>query len=417
MKRSTLTVSLLFSTLILLINGCVGHPKPAESSAINKSLPQVHINGYLSDTNAIAFEWQPSSDKRVKAIRIYRDNPGTDDKGVYRIAEIDNTLQTHYTDSGLVPDTAYRYRFTTVDAQGRESMPNRTITAKTSPLPEPVSFFSATKELARSAKLLWRPHPDPRIIGYEIERQEPDEKDFSRISHIDGRLSAEYIDSDLEDGRLYRYRIIALTFDGKRTAPSQVVTVSTKPLPPSPTAVTATQNEIGKIMLRWSSDPNHKARYFNIYRAEEENGYYDYYAKVSKQVFTDKPGTNGIRYFYKVSVVDKDGLESPPSAAVSGMNKPAPAAPELLGLALKDNAVVIRWKSADARTVSYELVKLTRSGWFETKKAVFRDLKTDSFTDVNVVPGQEYEYAVIAVDKDGMRSMPSESRSISIEGP
>jgi fibronectin type 3 domain-containing protein len=417
MRRSTLIVSLLVSTLILLFSGCTGQPQPAGSVTIDKTLPQVHINGYLSDTDAIAFEWRPVTDKRVKLIHIYRDNPGTDDKKVYRIATIDNTLQTHYTDSGLEPDTAYRYRFTTVDAQGRESMPERTITAKTAALPEPVSFFTATKELARSAKLLWRPHPDPRVTGYDIERQEPGDEEFRRIDSIDGRLSAEYIDHDLEDGKLYRYRIIARTFDGKYTAPSKVVTVSTKPLPLPPEHVSATQDEIGTITLRWSTPATQKAAYFNVYRSEEKNGGFDYLAKIAKPRFTDKPERNGAHYFYKVTAVDYDGLESPPSAVVSGATKPAPAAPELLGVSVKQNAVVIRWKSSDARTVAYELVKRTHSGWFDTKKAVFRDLKTTTFTDVNVVPGQEYEYAVIAVDKDGLRSAPSESKSVTIEGP
>ena len=74
--------------------------------------------------------------------------------------------------------TAYHYRFTTFDAKGRESMPDKTVTAKTLSLPEPVSYVTATKELARSAKVLWRPHPDLRVTGYTIERLDPGDKAF-----------------------------------------------------------------------------------------------------------------------------------------------------------------------------------------------------------------------------------------------
>ena len=417
MRRSTLIASLLFSILTLFFSGCVGRPQPAEPVATDKTLPQVHINGYLSDTHAIAFEWKPVTDPRIIGVRIYRDAPGSDDKALYRIAAIDNTLQTHYIDQDLTPATRYRYRFTTVDAQGRESMPHKTITAKTLSLPEPVSFFTATKELARSAKLIWRPHPDLRVTGYEIERKDPDEEHFALVDHLEGRLNAEYIDSDLDDNKLYRYRIVALTGDGERTAPSKIVTVSTKPLPIAPQHVNASKGEIAQIRLEWSPSATKGINYYNVYRAEKKDGYYEYHAKVARTRFTDKTQQDGVRYFYKVTAVDKDGLESLPSTPVAGTNKAAPAAPELLGLSVNENAVVIRWKPTDKRAVAYEIDKQTHSGWFDTKKARISNIKTTSFTDVNVVPGRTYEYAVIAVDADGMKSDPSASKTITPEAP
>jgi len=355
------------------------------------------------------------SDPRVVGVRIYRDNPGEKDKKIYRIATIGDTLHTHYIDSGLLPETTYRYRFTTLDAQGRESMPNRTIAAKTLGLPEPVSYFTATKELARSAKLLWRPHPDLRIVGYEIERLDPGEKSFHRIGSVDGRLNAEYIDRDLDDSSIYRYRIVAVSFDGKKSAPSEEVSVSTKPLPLPPKQLNAGNNGIRTIALSWEASPNKDIAYYKVYRADSPDGYFSYRAKVDRTSFTDKTDEDGARYFYKVTAVDQDGLESPSGEAVAGTTKAAPEAPELLGLAVSDNAVVIRWKSRDPRTRSYELHKSTSSGWFDTNETVIRDIRMTTYTDANIAPGTEYEYAVVAVDKDGLKSAPSESKSVMIE--
>jgi uncharacterized protein len=417
MRYSTLIVSALFSTLTLLFSGCVAHPEPAAPVAIDKTLPQVHINGHLSDTDAIAFEWKPVTDPRVKGIRIYRDNPGEKDKKTYRIATVDNTLTTHYVDNGLKPGTVYRYRFTTYDAKGRESQPNATVTAKTLSLPEPVTFFTATKELARSAKLLWRPHPDLRVTGYEIERLDPGEKAFHRVDVVNGRLNAEYIDHDLDDNQVYRYRIRAVSFNGRKSAPSAVVTVSTKPLPLPPKALQASRGEIRAVTLRWKAPPNKDIAFYNVYRADSEDGYYAYRAKVPKPVFIDKTGENGADYYYKVTAVDKDGLESLPSEPVNGTTMAAPAAPKLTGLAVKGNAIVVRWQSAGAKTVSYELIKKTYLGWFDTKERTIRGLKTTSFTDVNVTPGTEYGYAVVAVDADGLKSDPSDTKTILVEAP
>ena len=412
MKRSTLIASALFSTLTLLFSGCVGQPEPAAPVVIDKSLPQVALNGYLSDTDAVAFEWKPVADPRVKGIRIYRDSPDANDNKTYRIATVDGTLSTHYVDEGLSPSTVYHYRFTTFDAQGRESQPESTVTAKTLGLPEPVTFFTATKELARSAKLLWRPHPDLRVTGYEIERLDPDDKAFHRVDIVEGRLNAEYIDRDLDDNAVYRYRIRAVSFDGKMSAPSTVVTVATKPLPLPPKNLQASQGGIHAVTLRWEPSANKDIAFYNVYRSGSTDGYYAYLAKVPKPAFIDKTDENGATYFYKVTAVDKDGLESLPSEPANGTTKAAPAAPELTGLALKENAVVVTWKSTDARTVSYELVKKTYLGWFDTRQNVVRGIKTTSFTDVNVTPGTEYGYAVIAVDADGLKSEPSDTKTI-----
>ncbi|MHC3993899.1 hypothetical protein ACXWTF_03665 [Thiomicrolovo sp. ZZH C-3] len=416
MRRSPLIVSALFSTLTLLISGCVGEPAPAEPVAIDNTLPQVSINGYLSDTAAIAFEWKPVKDPRVKGVHIYRDTPGGEDNKLYRIAAIEDTLRTHYVDTGLQPATTYRYRFTTVDAKGRESMPDNTVAAKTLSLPEPVSYFTATKELARSAKLLWRPHPDLRVEGYEIERLDPGEKSFHWIARIDGRLHAEHIDHDLDDDSVYRYRILARTFSGEKSAPSAVVTVATKPLPLPPSQLSAGRGAIHKVDLQWQPSPNKGIVYYKVYRAEREDGYYSYRAKVARTAFTDKVDENGARYFYKIAAVDKDELESLPSEPAEGTTMAAPAVPELTGLALRNKAVVVRWKAQDSRAVGFELLKTTRSGWFDSKETVIRDIKTESFTDVNVSPGLEYSYKVIAVDANGLKSDPSASKTIVLEG-
>ena len=415
MKRSTLIASVLFSALSLLFSGCVGQPEPAGPVVIDKTLPQVDLNGHLSDTDAIAFEWKPVTDPRVAGIRIYRDNPDEKDKKTYRIATIDGTLTTHYVDKDLTPSTVYRYRFTTFDAKGHESQPEATVTAKTLSLPEPVTFFTATKELARSAKLLWRPHPDLRVTGYEIERLDPDEKEFHRVDLVKGRLNAEYIDRGLDDNAVYRYRIRAVSFDGKMSAPSAVVTVATKPLPLPPKNLQASRGGIHAVTLRWEASENKDVAFYNVYRSGNAEGYYSYLAKVSKPAFIDKTDENGANYFYKVTAVDKDGLESLPSEPANGTTKAAPFAPELTGLSLKENAVVVTWDSSDARTVSYELVKKTYLGWFDTKQSIIRGIKTTSFTDVNVIPGTEYGYAVIAVDADGLKSAPSDTKTIMLE--
>lgn len=417
MKRWHLSISLLLLSFTILFNGCTAAPAPAEEVVYDKTLPHPQINGHLSDTEAIAFEWKAIADARVKGVRIYRDDPGSEDKRLYRIATVDSPLSTHFVDTDLEPATVYRYRFTTFDAAGHESEAESTFAAKTLAPPEPVSFFTATKELARSAKLLWRPHPDLRVTGYVIERKNPDADRFGRIATIDGRLHAEFIDSDLDDNSTYRYRIIARAFDGMRSEPSQIVAVSTKPLPPVPAGVKARGNLVRAVALQWDAVARKGLSHYNVYRSASETGGYEYRAKVAATGFKDTIDEDGKRYFYAVTAVDKDGLESPRSAVVSAQTMPPPAAPEMHSVEAVDNAIIIRWKNKDPRTASYTLIKTMRSGWFESKTARFEDLKTTTFTDPSVVGGREYSYAVVAVDAHGLISAPSESKSVTLEAP
>lgn len=412
MRRSVLTVSVLF---LILFSGCATRTVPDTPVVIDKSLPQVHINGHLSDPDAIAFEWKPIADPRVAGVRIYRDTPSDGTGKLYRIAQIEGTLKTHYVDSGLQPSTRYHYRFTTYNTDGKESMPDKTLTAATLKPAEPVSFFTATPSLARSAKLIWRPHTDLRVTGYAIERRDANDAEFNTVDTLRGRLNAEYIDRGLDDGKLYRYRIVAVMYNGEKTAPSAEVTVSTKPLPKPPLNLKATRGGVGEITLTW--DDGADIEHYKIYRADDEDGYYAYHAKTTATRLTDKLVENGATYYYSVSAVDLDGLESPKGHAAYGTTLPAPKPPVLLGVSLKDGAAVIRWKSGDPATTGYSLIKTTRTGWLDSSSAAFDDLKTTQFTDVNVVPGREYLYEVIAIDKHGLRSAPSEQASIVPEAP
>ncbi len=414
MKFSTPAISALFLTLLLL-SGCTSQPRPESGIVVDRSLPPVRINGHLSDDDAVAFEWKPVDNPKVAGVRIYRDNPPKQQKSFFRIAQIDGRLSTHYVDGNLEPATAYHYRFTTFDADGKESVPDRTLTAKTLKLPEPVSFFTATHALARRAKLLWRPHPDLRVSGYEIQRLDPGEKTFYAIADLDGRLNAEYIDRDLDDDALYRYRIVALTCKGQKTAPSQVVTVSTRPLPAMPKKVTASHRKIKKIDLSWEPSASKNVVYYKVYRAHEADSAYGYRAKVKGTHYADKVETDGKHYFYRIAAVDADGLESERTAPVEGDTLAPPKAPKLIGLSVQNGAVVLRWKPSDQRTKSYVLLKKTSTGWMHSSEAQYPGLKTTTFTDPNVVPGREYEYRVLAVDADGLRSEPSQAQSITLE--
>lgn len=402
---------LLFAAVLLMVTGCTPRPKPAPKVVIDRSLPQLAINGTLSDTAAVAFEWQVPSDRRVTGIRLYRNTP-QEPETFTRIAEIDNLLQTHYVDADLRPGTVYRYRFTVYDIEGKESMPDTTLSAATLKLPEAVTFFTATQALSQSAKLLWRPHPDLRVSGYDIQRRIEDAKAYRTIKHLEGRLNSEYIDRTLSEDTRYRYRIIATLCNGMQSAPTDALTVSTKPLPQVPASLKASQGLPRTINLEWTPVTNTQVVHYNVYRATAAEGPFQHHAKVNGIRFDDKIEANGAHYFYKITAVDNDGLESPQTAVTEGVTLEGPAAPSITKIADRGDSIVIQWRYDDERTRSFIVVKTTKSGWFDAQSTRFDNIKTTQFTDADILMGREYSYRVIAVDTNGLESAPSEPESI-----
>jgi len=118
------------TSILVLLSACNGGaPTPAK---IDKSLPKVELNGYLSDMTSVAFEWKPITDERVKGVYIYRNDPDSDQPNkLLQIDAVNNIKFTHYLDEDLTPDTLYYYSFATYNAQGNYSLATKKLKVMT----------------------------------------------------------------------------------------------------------------------------------------------------------------------------------------------------------------------------------------------------------------------------------------------
>ena len=281
---------------------------------------------------------------------------------------------------------------------------------------ESVSFIEAISHLPRRAKIIWRPHPNPRVNEYIIQRSEPDNPEWKTVAVIKGRLNAEYIDKDLKDNHLYFYRIKVKTYDGIESRPSKVVKAFTKPLPKMVEGLKATTNLPKKIVLTWKKNPEPDIDHYNIYRSSFSKLFFMLHAKTKYNRYTDMIGKDGVTKFYKVTAVDKDGLESfKQDIPVMGSTLPKPEAPVIVSSDVKNGSVVIKWFSKDDRVKSFIVVKKENSGSLNEKEYKYTNIKSNFFIDKSVMPGIRYVYQVYGVDKYGIVSKPSEKIEIKIK--
>ncbi len=415
MQRS-LQYALSISLALSLFSGCAPQPTPEKKISVDPMLPVPSLNGSLSDINTIAFEWKAISDPNVSGYSIYRSTPAENNQTLSRIATIKSRFATHYVDDKLTPNTQYLYRFTSTGKENIESNGSEMMTVSTLPMIAPISFFQSVGNMPRSAKLLWRPHPNTRINGYIIDRLNVNDQKWAEIKTIEGRLNAEYIDKDLKDGQVYYYRVRAITFDKLSTEPSETAKLVTKPLPPELKNITATTNLPKAIALKWEASTLEDLSHYNVYRSASSNGNYEYRVKLIETAFTDTTKDDGEPFYYKITAVDKDGLESPMGATLTqGMSLAKPHTPIAFDGKIDANGVDLLWTNDDPRVISYTVIKTTKTSWINRESVEINNIKETKFHDSSIKQNTGYIYEVVGVDKDGIRSLPTQGIELTYE--
>jgi fibronectin type 3 domain-containing protein len=316
------------------------------------------------------------------------------------LATINNPFQTLYVDTNLKPSTLYSYRIATFDKNKTPSLAKE-IKKKTLATIAPVIPLEIKPLKKGMVKIIFRPHPNERVQGYILQRLDDKNIKWVTLANLTPRYNVEYIDKNLKDGKIYQYRIIAYTYDGLKSAPSEVLKVSTYPKPPLVLNIKATINLPKKIVLRWA--PVKNAKYYKVYTKRFLGFGYTPIAKVKGTIYTDKVGKDGVKKYYKVTAVSIHDTESllDNSPEVMGETLAIPAKPLISANVLR-NKIEFIFSSPDNRAIKYLVIK----------KGINKDYKYivngNRFLDTNVIHKHSYTYKIYAVDKYGLISEANE---------
>ncbi len=401
-------LSTLSTVSLLILSGCGAQPLPAKNATIDKTLPKIVLtkHGVIVGMKSAAFEWKSILDPRVEGIYIYRENPSSSENssGLQYLKTLKSRFKTHFVDTTVEPNSHYSYKFRTFSADA-EGVDSEKIVLTTLPVLSSVSWIHSITGMPRTAKIIWRPDINERVDKYVIERKTLDNNEWEEIGSVKGRLNAEYIDSGLDDNHVYFYRVRVVTFDNIVSTPSAVVKVLTKALPRSVTNIKVTTNLPRKIKITWSPSAQEDFSQYYLYRSEKLDSGYELIAKLFNNSFEDKIEEDGKTYFYRVSVVDKDGLESiSDKNSIQGKTLNKPEAPAIVNAKLIGSDIKIEWSKTDPRSRTYVVEQTHKEGWFDESTEKFTDIKRTSFVDKNVALNSTYSYKVYSVDANGIQS-------------
>ncbi|NPA87782.1 fibronectin type III domain-containing protein [Caminibacter pacificus] len=385
---------LLLAISLLLMTGCAINNKPAPKS--NPNLPTVKNFKAYPDRNAMALFWDPV--KNMSGYYIQRYSPKT--KKWTQIATINDPYKSIYVDKKLKPNTIYKYRIATFDKNQVPSLAVETSQKTLPPLSAVIPVESKPLEKGM-IKIIFRPHQNERVEEYKIQRFNDSKAKWETIGTLSPRLNVEFIDRGLKDGKIYKYRIIAISFDGIKSYPSKTIVVSTYPKPPVVLNLKASVDLPKKIKITWSPVPNAVA--YKIYYSTSAQGAFSLLAKTQNTYYIDNIGKDGVKRFYKVTAVSKYGTESllNESPVVMGMTLPAPAKP-IVSTNITANQVEFIFTSPDNRAAKYLIIKKEKEGFLKYKTTKYVTSKNSFIDTIN--PKKEYEYEIYEVDKYGLIS-------------
>ncbi len=379
---------------------------------VDKRLPRVNGLKIYTDMDEATIEWKPIYNSNIAGYRIFRKVAKATRFQLIKI--MDDKYSSHFTDLRLSPNTLYTYAVSTYTKDERVSDLSNSIQRKTSPLLKEVEFFKALSGFPNRIKLLWKPHKNEAVKNYEIQRQDVKTKIWKKIATVEGRLSIEYIDKDVESMTYYVYQISAQTYEGISSRLRKTQKASARTLPATITGLQATNNLPRKIELIWNKSQHSELLYYNVYKSSFADSLFKIVGQTKANHFVDLLDEDKKEVYYKVTAVDKYNLESfMQKTSKAGITQKNLQSPIDAKATIEHKMVIVSWKNIDPRTHKNKVIKNYRDGLSIESETYFPP-KNQIFIDKNVKENTNYSYTIIAIDKDGVESQPTQEIRVSI---
>jgi hypothetical protein len=216
--------------------------------------------------------------------------------------------------------TRYYYRVRSVDPRGKMGEPSKVVTALTAGAGKPAQVMGLKAETGHSRiRLSWL-EPQEAVAGFLVEKRSAKGK-WGRINPK--IIQDLYYDHYFGAGNSgsFSYRVTAVGFDNLSADPVQLTAIvePRQVLPPAP-RITAVSGAAGQAVIRFkAAGLRGVAAQFILIRSRipEEPGLVMGEPVTGKtRSFTDTFVAAGKQYWYRVVMLDKNGMSSKPSKAV-----------------------------------------------------------------------------------------------------
>ncbi len=375
----------------------------------------------------VYLRWDPVQRGAVRGYNIYRRDKNR--PGGVRIGTNNGRHATYYVDQKSMfnevdYNSIYSYCVASFSEDKSESACSNWVTATTAPVPSMVDDVKAFSNAPRVIPITWRAASDSRVQGYAIFRSGLREGDYREIGRVQGRFATGFIDGAngtdlgmLDDLTTYYYKVTGFDRFGTFGQPSDPVQATTKPPPLPPVEVKIPQGGIRRAQIGWKKNTELDVNRYRVWRASVTPRDMQQIAGTEKTDYLDTDLQPGTLYYYSLTAVDDDGLQSAKSLPVETRTRPLPPTPTNLHVTAEQNQggqVRLEWNARGLEPnprLTFIIERQTPffgglGSWTE------REIGVDTlyFVDRDVEPGKSktYRYRVMSVDYAGQKSPPTE---------
>jgi chitodextrinase len=364
------------------------------TDTIVPSIPTALTNPNKTETTA-DLTWTASADNvAVAGYEIFRAS-----------VKVGTSTTASFTDSGLVPGTAYSYTVRAYDAPYNRSAASTALSVTTivdTVAPTAPTSLTSPSHTDNSVSLSWTASSDSLgVTSYDIYRG---------TIKVGSSSTTTYTDIGLIGNTAYSYTIKARDLASNTSAASTSLSVTTNAdlvAPATPQAPAVTALTFTSVTLAWlSTSDNVGVVNYRVYR----NGALAATVSGTTLAYADNGQTPNTAYSYYINAVDAAGNVSAASATVSAttLNEAvAPTAPNNISVSSKtDSTIALTW-NAGADTGGSGIVRndIYRDG------SLIGTSTSSSYTASGLAPSTAYAFSVVANDAAGNSSTASLSFS------
>ena len=338
---------------------------------------------------------------------IYRYNSVTKSYGYKGTTFATEEKPTQYIDRNLTAGATYSYKVVAVDKLGDETLVSDmsdAASAKVVGRPAVPTGVAGRATAGRTLTVSWKAVPG--ATQYNIYRYNGATKSYAYkgTTFATAANPTQYVDSGLNVGTTYYYKVVAVTKDeGLTLISDQSAFASAKVVgtPAIPAGIAVKPSAEKTLTVSWTAGKN--ATQYNIYRYNGSTKSYVYkgttFATAANPTqYIDSGLSAGTSYYYRVVAVMKDaGLTfvSDKSAAGNAKVLGTPKAPETVASSAAAGKITVFWTESAGAT-QYNIYRYNGA-----KKAyVYKGTSYGTnFADTTVAAGTTYYYRVVAVTK------------------
>lgn len=267
-----------------------------------------------SDANKISVLWNKTTlEQDFSSFNVYR---GTSAEGPFTLVKTDRNAN-YYDDAstGIEAGVNYYYYVTAVDAFGNESAPTQVdygMMINDTEAPVIVSYLPASGTVIRHSQTLTVSAEDNfKLKAVKAEYYDTATSAWVTIGEVQTSnktdvVSIDWSLADLTPGS-YQVRYAATDSVGLQSSIVTATYVVEDYTPPvSPVLSAEAAHRAANLTWTYSGKTEH-LRFFEVYRAQSEDGTYLKQGSTSKTSFTDDDLEVGTTYWYKVRAVDNYG--------------------------------------------------------------------------------------------------------------